>query len=94
MARGLYLCAGCGREVEASAKINGRRVKNVHVDHIRPIIDPEVGFTTWDDLIARMFCEGDNLQLLCNDCHTTKTNEEKAIAKARRLRNKEEDDDE
>ena len=91
--RGIYLCAGCGREVEATVKVNGRRVKNVHVDHINPIVDPSVGFVSWDVLIERMFCEADNLQLLCNECHTNKTNLEKAIAKDRRLKNKEEDED-
>lgn len=93
VSRGLYLCAGCGRTVEASIKVNGRRVKNVHVDHIKPIVDPSIGFVSWDVLIERMFCEADNLQLLCNDCHTIKTNEEKALAKERRAKNKEEDED-
>ena len=93
VSRGLYLCAGCHREVEASIKVDGRRIKNIHVDHINPIVDPSVGFVSWDVLIERMFCEADNLQALCNECHTTKTNEEKAIAKERRLKNKEEDED-
>lgn len=82
--RGIYLCNGCKQEVPATTKVDGKRVKNVHVDHIIPITDPTVGFTTWDDLIDRMFCEKENLQVLCNECHTIKTNEEKAIAKRRR----------
>lgn len=92
--RGEYLCAGCKQIVPASIKIGSKRVKNIHVDHIIPITDPEVGFTTWDELIDRMFCEADNLQLLCYDCHTKKTDEEKAIAKSRRAREKEDDFDE
>lgn len=93
VSRGLYRCNSCGNHVEATIKVGGKRIKNVHVDHIKPIIDPDVGFVSWDDLINRMFCEADNLQCLCNDCHTIKTNEEKARAKARRERNKEEDID-
>lgn len=91
--RGIYLCAGCGREVEATVKVNGRRVKNVHVDHIIPIVDPNVGFVSWDELINRMFTEADNLQCLCGECHKIKTDEEKAVAKARRDKLKVEDFD-
>ena len=53
----------------------------VHIDHVNPVIDPEHGFQTWDEYIARLFVEADGLQVLCKNCHTTKTNEEN---KARR----------
>lgn len=89
--RGFYRCNGCGEEVPASKKVNGRRVKNIHVDHINPAVDPREGFVSWDKFIARLFCEAEDLQALCEDCHKIKTDEEKAIAKARRLANKEED---
>lgn len=83
--RGFYMCASCKQEVTASIKNdNGKRIKNAIVDHIQPIIDPAVGFTTWDDCINRMFCEKNNLQVVCHECHQEKSNEEKAIAKARR----------
>lgn len=87
--RGWYKCAGCGAKVPATAVKDGKRVKNVHVDHIHPIIDPAKGFTTWDEVIDRMFCEKDNLQLLCSDCHTIKTAEERAVASERRKQEKE-----
>lgn len=93
VSRGLYLCAGCGEEVPATTKVGGKRVKNVHVDHILPIVDPDVGFVSYDVLIERMFCEADNLQVLCNECHTAKTDDEKARAKVRRQREKELDID-
>lgn len=88
--RGFYRCAGCGQEVPATVKQEGsrRRVKNIHVDHIDPIIDPAVGWTTWDDCIDRMFSELDNLQVLCGDCHKIKTDKEKQIAKERRAQEK------
>lgn len=87
--RGFYICASCKQEVTASIKNDdGKRVKNAIVDHIKPIIDPAVGFTTWDECINRMFCEDDNLQVLCHECHTVKSNEEKAVAKERRLKEK------
>ena len=56
----------------------------VTVDHIIPIIDPEVGFTNWDDVISALFCEVEGLQVLCVPCHTDKTKREKAIATERR----------
>lgn len=88
--RGIYECNNCKEEVTASIKHpdTGKRLKNAIVDHIKPIIDPAVGFTTWDDCINRMFCEPENLQVLCRDCHEKKSNEEKATAKARRDKEK------
>lgn len=88
--RGEYLCNGCGEEVGASIVIDGKRVKNAVVDHIKPVVDPDKGFTTWDDFINNLFCEEDNLQVLCHECHTEKTNEERAKAKERRDRDREE----
>lgn len=86
--RGYYKCNGCKKKVTATVKEGRKRVKNVHVDHINPIIDPNVGFTTWDDCIDRMFCEQENLQVLCRKCHDIKCAEEKEIEKARRAREK------
>lgn len=87
--RGVYLCAGCGEEVPATISVDGKRVNNAIVDHIIPIIPPEEGFTTWDSVIERMYCEEDNLQVLCHRCHTEKTNEERALAAKRRKQEKE-----
>lgn len=84
VSRGLYRCDGCDRDVPATVVVDRKRVNNVHVDHIDPVVDPATGFTTWDSIIDRMFVERDRLQLLCGDCHTEKTNQEKAIAKERR----------
>lgn len=86
--RGFYLCEGCDNEAPATIKDGRKRVANVFVDHINPIIDPDVGFTTWDDCIERMFCETDNLQVLCKSCHDIKTKDENDRAKERRARSK------
>lgn len=90
--RGFYQCSGCNKEVPATVVEKGKRVNNALVDHIEPIIPPEVGFTTWDSVIERMYCEEDNLQVLCRDCHTIKTNEERALAAQRRKKEKEQED--
>lgn len=82
--RGYYLCAECKQEVTATIKVGNKRKKNAIVDHIVPIVDPAVGFTNWHDCVERMFCEEDNLQVMCLDCHLVKCQEEKDIEKARR----------
>lgn len=87
VSRGIYKCAGCGKEVPASTKEGRKRVKNIFVDHINPIVDPEIGFTTWDEYIERMFCEKEKLQLLCKSCHDEKSKQERAIATERRKNN-------
>ena len=91
VARGLYKCAGCEEIVPNTLKKGRKREKNVYVDHILPIIDPAVGFTTWDECVERMFCEVDNLQVLCKTCHDVKTKEERDIATARRRKEKEDE---
>lgn len=92
--RGFYHCNGCREEVPASTRDeNNKRVKNVHVDHILPVIDPEVGWVSWDETINRMFSERDNLQVLCYACHKIKSDDEKARAKQRRMNAKELDDE-
>lgn len=92
IARGLYKCECCGLEVPPTVMDTEKRkrVKNIFVDHSVPIIDPAVGFTTWDECIERMFCDSSNLQLMCKDCHSVKSLEETEIAKQRRRRSKEE----
>lgn len=86
--RGIYKCAGCGKEKPASERIDGKKCKNDIVDHIDPIIDPEVGFVSWNEFIEKLFCEKEHLQLLCHECHTEKTNKERAAAAEARKRAK------
>jgi hypothetical protein len=82
--RGVYVCKGCDQAVPNSIKVEGKRINNVFVDHILPVIDPAVGFVSWDEVIERMFCEANGLQVLCKDCHDAKTKEEREIAKKRK----------
>lgn len=79
--RGKYLCNGCGEIVPSSIVVNDKRVKNIVVDHNPPVIDPERGFTSWDDFINRLFCEEEFLQALCHECHNKKSQEERLLAK-------------
>lgn len=83
--RGFYMCACCGEEVPSSIPVEGsrRRQKNVHVDHINPVV-PVTGWVSWDNCINTLFCELDNLQLVCGECHSTKTKEENEERKKHR----------
>jgi len=75
-----YMCSACNE---------WHMGKNIQVDHIEPVVSPNDGFKDWNTFIARLFCEVDNLAVLCKVCHEKKTNEEKRIAKERRKNLKE-----
>ena len=77
--KGVYLCNGCKQEVPASIVVDGKRVKGVLCDHIQPVVDPTTGFSGWDSFVNNLFCEEDNLQLLCRSCHDLKSQNERAI---------------
>lgn len=70
-----YKCNCCWGEFPAS---------EVQVDHIQPVIDPFIGFISWDDVVKRMFCEAEGFQVLCVTCHAAKTAVERHQAKERR----------
>ena len=53
-------------------------LKQVQVDHIVPAVDPATGFTNWDEYISRLFCDENNLQVLCKACHNIKTQGERS----------------
>jgi 5-methylcytosine-specific restriction endonuclease McrA len=67
-----YKCAKCKKHFVAA---------DVQVDHVLPVVDPKVGFVSWDDFINRIFCEIENLQVMCKPCHKVKTELEKAERK-------------
>jgi len=65
-----YRCAWCKGDFSST---------NVAVDHIHPVVDPVKGFESWDEFIKRLYCEKDNLQVLCKECHTEKSALERDI---------------
>lgn len=75
VSRGLYLCNGCKQEVSPTIKIKNKTLGNIFVDHIKPVVSgPD---QTWDEYIENLFCEKNNLQLLCKECHDNKTKKER-----------------
>lgn len=70
-----YRCASCKGEFP---------LKEVNVNHIDPVIDPNTGFISWDVYIDRLFCEEERLEVLCKTCHddtTRKENEQRKFKK-------------
>ena len=41
---------------------------NIEINHITPVV-PLEGFSSWDALIERLFCEKDGLEAVCKPCH-------------------------
>ena len=63
-----YRCAVCKEEFPA---------KLVEVDHIIPVASID-GFISWDSFIENLFCEKENLQVVCKPCHLEKTKKERS----------------
>lgn len=66
-----FRCARCGGEFVGA---------KMQADHIERVV-PLTGFSSWDEIIDRMFCEADGFQALCIPCHKIKTAEERQQAK-------------
>jgi hypothetical protein len=72
ISRGLYQCSKCKALVKN---------KQFVIDHIKPVIDIEHGFQTWDIFINNLFCDVSNFQLLCKPCSEAKTKVEVELRK-------------
>lgn len=79
--RGLYLCAMCKELFKA---------KEVQVDHRNPVIDVKEGWQNWDTYIERLFCDVDQLDVLCTTCHDVKSAHEVQMRKFYRNKKREE----
>ena len=59
----------------------------MNADHIDPVVPLDLGFgdTTewlgynWNEILPRMFCEEEGLQILCEGCHNEKSLLERKI---------------
>lgn len=73
--RTLYKCNVCGNNFDR---------RDTHMDHINPVIDPEVGFVDWNTYIARLFVEPEGYQCICVGCHKEKTEKENKTRKKKK----------
>ena len=62
--RGFYECKSCN-------KLFGR--KEVHVDHIQSVVSVRDAWIDWNTYIARLFVSAEEMQVLCVNCHSSKT---------------------
>lgn len=65
--RGIYKCASC--ELQFGPK-------EIQVDHKEPVISIENDLSkkiNWNVYIKRLFCGKEGLQVLCKECHKSKT---------------------
>lgn len=67
----LYTCEQCQQQTDA-----------VQIDHIVPVAP----WSSWDEYVAKLFCEPDNLQALCRECHGAKTKRENKARKGKRCK--------
>lgn len=88
-ARGWYLCNICHKVVPSTIVEEGKRKKNVVLDHEPPVVDPLTGFSGWDDFINRLYCESDHLQVICLACDREKQAKEREIRKANKKKKEE-----
>lgn len=80
IARGLYQCATCPAQLK-----NGE----FKVDHIEPVV-PVQGWDglDWTTYINRMFCKAEGFQIICDTCHTIKSDTEVQLRKMYREKKK------
>lgn len=64
MSRGKYKCNICQQIFSK---------KETQLDHVVPVVNPETGWTTFDDFVERLFCYEAGYQVLCVQCHNNKT---------------------
>lgn len=62
---------------------------DVHIDHILPVVNPATGFTSYDEYIARLYCNANSLQILCKEDHKAKTKAENKLRTRKPIAKKE-----
>lgn len=79
VSRGIYTCNVCKKEV---------RAKDKELDHIEPVVDPTVGWVSFDSFIERLYCNENGFQTICLDCHHKKTGKEQSKRMKNRIKKK------
>ena len=106
--RRIWLYSPLRREALALAKVGPGKWRcklcqevfsEVHVDHIKPVVDVKKGFEGYDTYLSRHFPEDKDgnpdptqLQILCLVCHEAKTLVEKELRKVYNKKRKKKED--
>lgn len=78
--RNEYYCEHCGLICKK---------REIALDHVEPVIDPKKGWQDLDVYADRMLPDTEyGFQVLCHDCHDTKTEKENAVRKKTRAKKK------
>lgn len=56
-----------------------RKRQNIVADHILEVVNPDTGFTSYDNWIERCFVEEEGFQALCYKCNYEKTQENQKL---------------
>ncbi len=80
--------------VRCESCLKPEAISNTTVDHVIPLIPPDSSWEemtlqfSWEELISKIWCNIENLQLLCSTCHDLKTSlereQKKQVNKARK----------
>ena len=79
VSRGIYECNLCKSHIKNKEK---------KLDHIEPVVDPKTGFVNWDEFADRLLCRETNFQVICLNCHSSKTKLETELRKYHRKQKK------
>lgn len=93
--KALFECKSCGMyiyngksaksEKALKEKYPDKKVEmgTVYKDHIAPVISvkKKTKEVSYDEIVERMFCEKDGIQVLCKLCHDEKSDDEKTRRK-------------
>lgn len=79
--RNQYVCAMCGPNIFYTRK-------EVQLDHITPVVDPQKGWEDLDVFAERMFVDEDGFQVICSRHHEEKTAAEGVVRKKTRATKK------
>lgn len=83
-----YKCQQCGVLGKAQVgKTNPKGYKRMWCDHIEPVV-PLDRYPDWREYIERLFCDPDNFEILCDDCHHVKSQAERQIRRENARREK------
>lgn len=69
-AEGFYRCEKCRK-----------LCPEIEIDHIIPAVDPVKGWEGFDKFIERLFCDINNLEGKCHECHKKKSGKENKVRK-------------